>query len=443
MPDLKFKIIATVDSTGVQGLQTALGRVAAAGKTLEADSASLSSEMRQQVEVSKALSSVSNVQETSIRRLATGMKQLGHEIPIVGVAMRALLNPWTALAAIAGIFIVKIKEAIAVQTQLAKESAELSLRLDPLIIKQVRTAQLQGEAAEAAREHNRALAEQNSVLEANAIAADKAADARQRAHDNAAKILAAEKELALAKAGDDPLARARVEAEFRAREEQARQLAAASAIEGAHRKLRDTRAAATEAGAALPGARAAATAAAERAKAEIDQINEQIKIAAAEEKAMEQEGLAGERGEEIRGRAPFPGFPGITQVTAGERARRGKAGMVAARTRIDELTARRNAIEAASKIPAERVSALQAQQRTAEAALPGLQAIFDKIVGDETARRQAAQIVNALRTQAEELTAQAAAQEENTRLQKQMAEELKRQNREIRQILASGANKMQ
>src|SRR5204863_9142299 len=97
--DYEIKIRTTAEGDGAQKTADGLKQLSSAAASASTASSDLSTELQQQIAASKLSAAAVETQETSIKKLVVGFKQLGHEIPLVGVALHALKNPWTLLAA--------------------------------------------------------------------------------------------------------------------------------------------------------------------------------------------------------------------------------------------------------------------------------------------------------------------------------------------------------
>lgn len=448
MAEVKVKVTTEADLKGIQSTEQALSRLeqttgksaaesakffkeTAAGRQTAEDTAGALSQMTREA---KAFSGeVETKAEPSLKRLATGFKDLGREIPLVGVAIRALANPWTFLgAAIAGV-VVWFQKQIDVQRELIKSGAELSARLDPLIVRQERTKQLMAESQIAADNFNRKLREQADALGA---VRDRQREANEEL-DNRNELQAAQedadRQLALAQAGDDPAARAAVDDQFRARARQRQGLVNMGRIGAAHRALREAEALGREAQAALPGARAQLQEAEQGVGGQLDDVN-----AALGQKETEGARLQKELGEaETFARGPFA-MPGIG-ATAQEKVAEARAALKAHNQGVDALRARKRTLEAGVAPFRERVAGLERDITSSRNAVPGLQGEFNRAVGQEENQRKIFSSTAPAIAEAQRLAVETAqlrdVLKESARLQREAAREQSEANREFRAII--------
>ena len=437
MADFEKKIRIDTQATGDGATKTvdSLNKVTQAAKQAGSASSDLSDDLQRQVAASKLTTAATDVQETSVKRLATGFKQLGHEIPAVGVLLNVLKNPWTFIAAGIALVVVKFKELIAVQHELARTGADLSARLDPLINQQVRNRQLLFDQANAAETFNQKLRDQAGALDDVRQRQEEANDAFERGNRREAAIEQADKGLALAEAGDDPAKRAAVEHQFEARERQRQQFHNARREEAARRAERETRALRDEAAKALPGARAALTAAEQAAGGRSDDVDAALKLHD-EEGARLQSDLAEA---ELGAKGPFA-MPGLGE-SAQQRVAKARAAIASHAQGRDALLTRKKRIDASTGPARQRVSDLERQQSEASAALPGLQSRHKSIVAEEENERATFAAVTPIKDKTRQLVAEFAAikeaLEEGNRLARETRQNQERENREMRKVLES------
>ncbi len=90
--------------------------------------------------------------------LGKALKNLSHEIPLVGQAVAFLKNPYTAAIAVIAGFVVTLSKAITKQKEAAEASAALSAALEPALRQGAALKTIHAEAAVAAETFARALA---------------------------------------------------------------------------------------------------------------------------------------------------------------------------------------------------------------------------------------------------------------------------------------------
>lgn len=458
MPDLKFTISTTAQGTGAK--QTA-------------------DELKKLTEVSKSAgveikSTAQEVDKATISKgkLSLAVQKLSHEFPALGAVASALKHPIVGIAAAIALLVREIFKQIEAQNKLAQESAALSASLTTLLIplnrareQAVEAKAAQNELADAMRKVNEAALDSGKILDRQLKQIDAKLKLDKQDIDNKEKLALAELELQRARGEVGPEGFERRRAEIaerfgglRAGAEAGAEAQKQDAMAKQHFKALEDQKNAVAAELALREDERVA-------KERLAEFDRQEKPAA-ERRAKElEEAQAAEAQAQLDiSKLSQPGlleFGGTQLFGAADRRERklgeARGRLATARAAQESLLGvggqrlgRRAELEAGLKgVQKTRAEAIAAAAKAGTTAETTRQAVIsstqDQELSQEAARRSAetTRQLGAIAAQTAEAKRLADAQEENGRLQKQMADQLERQNREIRQILQSGANKTQ
>jgi hypothetical protein len=410
--EARVGIKITADTSGAKQASNAIREVKEEVKAAAGDSDQLSSAMRRQVEASKLTAKATDEVTGAKRRLSGTMGRLAAQFPELGAAFQLLKSPLTGILTVIALVATEFLRLIKVQNELAQKFADLSARLDPLIVREVRNKQLQAETREAILQHNLALQAQIDLLDEHARKARESAEATERRFDADKKLLDAQKELALAQAGDDPKAQAAVHKEFAQKGEELARRQDAAKVVATHDDLENAKKLQFQARRDLPGARAKLEALRGSQGGAIDQSKTALEVAEEELKNATAGLTQAEQGKGIpRG------------LTAAQHLESARGRVVTAQANRDAAQA--HAIDARAPITAAEaeVQRLERQDASATAAIPGLQAAYTGAAAAERSGRGSRAQVIAIESQ----TADTKAENEAT---KRAREEEKRERTE-------------
>ena len=100
---------------------------------LEADLKGLNEEAKKTPPILDENAKKHTLLDLSTSKLAKTIKELKHEIPGLGIAVKLLTNPYAAVTAAIAAFIVQMRRQIAAQDDLAAKAGEFNAQMTPLV----------------------------------------------------------------------------------------------------------------------------------------------------------------------------------------------------------------------------------------------------------------------------------------------------------------------